>query len=44
MEGDELRIRKLRNFLELEGSLKGEALSPEEIRNRAEEEIAKDVL
>ncbi len=44
IEGDEIRIRKLRNFLELEGSLKGKSLSPEEIRDRAEEEIAKDVL
>ncbi len=44
IEGDEIRIRKLRNFLELEGSLKGKPLSPEEIRERAEEEIAKDAL
>ncbi len=44
IEGDEIRIRKLRNFLELEGSLKGKSLSLEEIRNRAEEEIAKDAL
>ena len=44
IEGDEIRIRKLRNFLELEGSLKGKSLSPEEIRDRAEEEIAKDAL
>ncbi len=44
IERDEIRIRKLRNFLELEGSLKGKSLSPEEIRDRAEEEIAKDVL
>ena len=44
IEGDEIRIRKLRNFLELEGSLKSRSLSPEEIREKAEEEIAKDVL
>ena len=44
IEGDEIRIRKLRNFLELEGSLKGKSLSPEGIRERAEEEIAKDAL
>ena len=44
IEGDKIRIRKLRNFLELEGSLKGESLSPEEVRDRAEEEIAKDAL
>jgi len=44
IERDEIRIRKLRNFFELEGSLKGKSLSPEEIRDRAEEEIAKDVL
>ncbi len=44
IEGDEIRIRKLRNFLELEGSLEGKSLSPEEIRGRAEEEIAKDAL
>ena len=44
IEGDEIRIRKLRNFLELEGSLKGKSLRPEGIRERAEEEIAKDVL
>jgi len=44
MEKGEIRIRKLRNFLELEGSLKGEMLSPKELRDRAEEEIAKDVL
>ena len=44
IEGDEIRIRKLRNFLELEGSLKGKSLSPEVIRERAEEEIAKDAL
>ncbi len=44
IEGDEIRIRKLRNFLELEGSLKGEDLGPEEIRKRAEKEIAKDAL
>ena len=39
-----IKIRKLRDFLELEGSLKGKRLSPKDIRNRAEEEIAKDVL
>ena len=44
IEGDEIRIRKLRDFLELEGSLKGKPFSPEEIRERAEEEIAKDAL
>ncbi len=44
IEGDKIRIRKLRNFLELEGSLKGKSLSPEEVRDRAEEEIAKDAL
>ncbi len=44
IEGDEIRIRKLRNFLELEGSLKGKPLSPKEVRNRVEEEIAKDAL
>ena len=44
IEGDEIRIRKLRNFLELEGSLKGKSLSPEVVRDRAEEEIAKDAL
>ncbi len=44
IEGDKIRIRKLINFLELEGSLKGKSLSPKEIRDRAEEEIAKDAL
>ncbi|EDP74821.1 AbrB/MazE/SpoVT family DNA-binding domain-containing protein [Hydrogenivirga sp. 128-5-R1-1] len=44
IEGDEIRVRKLRNFLELEGSLKGKSLSPEEIREEAAEEIARDVL
>ncbi len=43
IEGNEIRIRKLRNFLELEGSLE-KALSPEDIRDRVEEEIAKDAL
>ena len=43
IEGSEIRIRKLRNFLELEGSLE-KALSPEDIRDRVEEEIAKDAL
>ena len=44
IEGDKIRIRKLGNFLELEGSLKGKSLSPKEIRDRTEEEIAKDAL
>ena len=44
IEGDEIRIRKLRSFLDLEGSLKGKSLSPEEIRDRTEREIAKDAL
>ena len=44
IEGDEIRIKKLRNFLELEGSLKGKFLSPEEIRERTEEEMAQDLL
>ncbi len=44
IEEGNIKIRKLRNFLELEGSLKGKPLNPKEIRNRAEEEIAKDVL
>ncbi len=44
IEEGEIKIRKLRNFLELKGSLKGKPLNPKEMRDRAEEEIAKDVL
>jgi len=44
VEKDEIRIRKLRNFIELEGSLKGKALAPGEIREKTVEEIAKDAL
>ncbi len=44
IEEGNIKIRKLRNFLELEGSLKGKSLNPKEMRDRAEEEIAKDVL
>lgn len=43
IEGSEIRIRKLRNFLELEGALKGGTFSPKELREKVEEEIAKDI-
>ena len=42
--GNEIKIRKLKNFLEFEGSLKGKILSPDEIRDRVEEEVAKDAV
>ncbi len=42
--GNEIKIRKLKNFLEFEGSLKGKILSPDEIRGRVEEEVAKDAV
>ncbi len=42
--GNEIKIRKLKNFLEFEGSLKGKILSPDEIRDRVEKEVAKDAV
>ena len=44
IEGDKVRIRKVRDFLSLAGSLKGINLSPKELRNKVEEEIAKDAV
>jgi len=44
IEGDEVRIRKVIDFLSLAGSLKGIKLSPRELRDKAGEEIAKDAV
>jgi len=44
IEGDEIRIRKVIDFLSLAGSLKGIKLSPRELREKAGEEIAKDAV
>ncbi len=44
IEGDEIRIRKVRDFMSLAGTLKGEPIPPERVRERVEEEIAKDAL
>ncbi len=44
IEGDEIRIRKVKDFMSLAGTLKGEPIPPERVRERAEEEIARDAL
>lgn len=44
IEGDEIRIRKVIDFLSLAGSLKGIKLSPRELREKVGEEIAKDAV
>ena len=44
IEGDEVRIKKVKDFLSLAGILKGDAPSPKELRNKVEEEIARDAL
>jgi len=44
IEGDEIRIRKVIDFLSLAGSLKGIKLSPRELREKAGEDIAKDAV
>jgi len=44
IDGDEIRIRKVRDFMSLAGTLKGKLLSPGQLREKAEEEIARDAL
>jgi AbrB family looped-hinge helix DNA binding protein len=44
IDGDEIRIRKVRDFMSLAGTLKGEPLPPEQLREKVEEEIVKDAL
>ena len=44
IEGDAVRIKKVKDFLSLSGILKGGFLSPKELRNKVEEEIARDAL
>ena len=44
IDGDEIRIRKVRDFMSLAGTLKGKLLSPGQLREKAEEEIAGDAL
>jgi len=44
IDGDEIRIRKVRDFMSLAGTLKGELPSCGELRERAEEEIVKDAV
>ncbi len=44
VEGDEIKIRKIRDFMSLAGTLKGEPISLERIREEVEKEIVKDAL
>ncbi|NPA40979.1 MAG: AbrB/MazE/SpoVT family DNA-binding domain-containing protein [Aquificae bacterium] len=44
IEGDTIKIRKVKDFLNLAGILKDKSVSHRNIREKAEEEIVKDVL
>ena len=44
MKDGEVRIRKIKSFLDQKGILKGRKLKPEEVRNKAEEGITEGAL
>ncbi len=44
MKDGEVRIRKIKSFLDQKGVLKGKRLKPEEVRRKAEEGITEGAL
>ena len=44
IDGDEIRIRKVSSFMSLAGILGGKLLSPGQLREKVEKEIARDSL
>ncbi len=44
IDDDEVKIRKVKNFMNMVGTLKGKLLPPGQLRDKIGEEIARDAL